>query len=312
VLCLCAWSLAARADGYLHELAHAVDARLDAVIAARVPQLVPPVPVVVHWKVQKLGAVDLGAPLVAFVAADLDGDGKGELYAVTPREVVVLAAREKEHGVRELGRAAFGGELAVPASRDPVGGAVQDGDAVVAAVSTWQRGLRVQLRGGHVTSVPDPIAGVPLCARRLMLVPGRNYYLDGGEALFGARCRELIDATGHTMHAAATLATSGLLAVVVGGQRHDFDKVGVAFDLADVDRDGVPEVIVSGATAPGDPDAVKVFAFAGDDKKPEFRKAFNGGVVGVAAVDLDGDGALEVVVAVRLVGSTKVDLWRLN
>jgi hypothetical protein len=34
---------------------------------------------------------DLGAPLVALTAADLDGDGKPELYAVTSREVVAIA-----------------------------------------------------------------------------------------------------------------------------------------------------------------------------------------------------------------------------
>jgi hypothetical protein len=271
---------------------------------------VPPVPIAVHWKAQKLGAVDLGAPLVALGAADLDGDGKGELYAVTPREVVVLVARE--HGVHELGRAQFGGELAVPASRDPVGAAARDGDAMVAAVSTWQHGLRVQLRGGRVMAATDAVAGFPVCAQRLALVPGRNYFADAGGALYAGQCRDVIDATGRSVRTSALLAPTGKLAVTVGDEHREYTGVGVAFELADIDRDGVPEVITSGSGAPGDADAVRVVAFGGDEKKPVFRKTFAGGVVGIAAVDLDGNGALDVVVAVRLVGSTRIDLWRLD
>jgi hypothetical protein len=69
---------------------------------------------------------------------------------------------------------------------------------------------------------------------------------------------------------------------------------------------------VSGAGAPGDPDAVKVIALGTDDKKGLFRYRFNGGVAGIAVIDSDGDGAMEVIAAVRLVGATRVDLWRFN
>ncbi len=300
----------ARADGFLHELAHQAAQRLDAAIAARPPAIVPPVPVVVHWKAQKLGAVDLGATLIALAAADLDGDGKGELYAVTPREVIVLAA----HGssVRTLGRAAFSGELAVPAPRDPVGAAVRDGDAIVAMSSAWQHGLRVQLRDKAVVSAPDAAAGFPVCERRLQLVPGRDYFAEPSGDLYAGQCHDVIDTAGKSVRAAAMLSTSGKLAVAVGAEHREYLGVGVAFDIADIDHDGTPEVIYSGAGAPGDADAVKVVTFGGDDRRPVFRKSFNGGVAGVVAVDLDGDGMLEVVVAVRLVGSTKIDLWRLD
>ena len=37
-----------------------------------------------------------------------------------------------------------------------------------------------------------------------------------------------------------------------------------------------------------------------------------GGVAGLAVVDIDGDGVEDVVSAVRLVGSPRVDLWRLE
>lgn len=293
--------------GFLHDLAREASVRLEAVIAARAPALVPPVPVAVHWQARKIGAVDLGATLVALTAADLDGDGKAELYAVTPREVLVFAASGRT--VREVGKVAFGGELAVPASRDPVGVAVVDGDAVVAATSQWQRGLRVQLHAGRVSAVADGVAGFPVCGARVTLVPGRNYFSDD---TLGGRCRDVVDAAGKNEHVAATLGMGGKLAVVVGSEKRELTGVGVAFDVADIDRDGVPEVIFSAASAPGDADTVKVVPFGGDEKKPVFRRVFNGGVAGVVAADVDGDGALDVIVAVRLVGSTKIDLWRLD
>ena len=51
---------------------------------------------------------------------------------------------------------------------------------------------------------------------------------------------------------------------------------------------------------------------SGDEKKGLFRRTFNGGVVGVVVADGDGDGAAEVIAAVRLAGATRVDLWRLD
>ncbi|HEY4058268.1 MAG TPA: hypothetical protein VGM39_16760, partial [Kofleriaceae bacterium] len=66
------------------------------------------------------------------------------------------------------------------------------------------------------------------------------------------------------------------------------------------------------AGAPGDPDAVKVFTLGGDEKKGLFRKVFQGGVAGLAIADGDGDGVTEVIAAVRLAGSARADIWRLD
>ena len=63
---------------------------------------------------------------------------------------------------------------------------------------------------------------------------------------------------------------------------------------------------MSGYVAPGDPDGVKVISVGGDEKKPLFKKNFNGGVVGIAVVEST------IVIAVRLAGASRVDLWRLN
>lgn len=328
VAALCCAGAAARADGpahvddgYLARLATAVRSRLDDAAQAHVTRLVPPVPIAVKWKPQKLGALDLGAPLVAVAAADLDGDGKAEVYLVTSLEVIAVAIAGRR--IHTLGRVAFTGEPAVPAPRDPVGTAVIDGNAVIAAASPWARDLRIEWVHGALTARHGP-GGFVVCGDRLQLAPGRNHFREAGAALFGARCRaDLTDAAGAPLRVRGELALSGALEVVVercaaGGlacrqaASYQYKDVGVAFDLADVDRDGTPELIASSASAPGDADTVRVIPLGSPAARAVFKKTFNGGVAGVVVADGDGDGVAEVVAVVRLAGATRVDLWRLN
>ena len=323
-----AWSAAARAEpDYLVRLATTARVRLDELAAARAPRLVPPVPVAVTWHATRLGSLELGAPLVALGGADLDGDGRGELYAVTAREVIGLALRGGK--LAELGRVAFTGERAVPAPRDAVGTITVEGRELIAAASPWARELRVTLQGGVLAGRPGD-AGFLVCpGERWRLAGGRNHFAGDAGPAYGARCRaDLVDREGYPLRVRARLAATGRLAVEVqrcapgapgapaGGCEpagtFEHAGVGVAFELADVDRDGTPEVIASDATPPGSPDHVRVLALGGDDRRPLYKKPFQGGVVGIAAVDGDGDGAVEIIAAVRLVGATRVDLWRLN
>jgi hypothetical protein len=162
-----------------------------------------------------------------------------------------------------------------------------------------------------------------VCGERLALAHGKNHFRDGTAALIGARCRDdLVDPAGLPLRVRAELGVSGTLEVAVarcapgGGDCQPAGTfavrdVGVAFEIADVDHDGVPDAIVSSASAPGDPDAVRVVAL-GRPGKPAFKRTFNGGVVGLAWTDVDGDGALEVIAVVRLAGATRVDVWRLD
>lgn len=310
----------ARAEpGMLARLVTAVRQRLGDAAEAHVVKLVPPVPVALKWKLQKLGSLDLGAPLVATAAADLDGDGKAELYLVTAREVIAVGFAGK---LRELGRVAFTGEPAVPAPRDVVGTAVVDGTAVIAAVSAWARDLRVEWRGKALTAKHGP-GGFQVCGERIALAAGRNHFRDGAAAMFGARCRtDLVDAAGVPLKVRGELGVTGVLEVAtercppagacVALPGHAYKDVGVAFEIADVDRDGTPDVIASSASAPGDADAVRVIALGSPAGKSTYKKTFNGGVAGVAAADGDGDGVPEVIAVVRLAGATRVDVWRLD
>jgi hypothetical protein len=301
--------------GIFQQLADQLHARVAAAIAGAA--LRPPVPVVVHWKARRIGTLDLGSPLVALAAADLDGDGKGELYAVTAREVIAISLGGPGSGAggkpHELGRVAFVGDPPAAVSRDVVGSATRDGKSIVAAVSGYARRLRVHWRGG--TLVGDPGApGFELCTHETAtLSPGKNFFGDGPSAIYAMHCHDdLVDPTGHPLAVRGTVSTTGKLEVTVGAAHYELSGVGVAFELADLDRDGRPEAIVSAAGAPGDSDAVKVVTLGGDDKKPMYKHAFAGGIAGLVAIDGDGDGVLEVIAAVRLAGATRVDLWRLD
>jgi len=320
VLLLALPALADPRDDYFARLAAAVRSGLEDAASARAPTLVRPVPIKVTWKAVRVGSLDLGAPLVAMTAADLDRDGKGELYAVTSREVVAYALEPRR--VTVLGRVAFTGAPAVPAPRDVVGTAAIEGTELVAGVSAWATELRVSWQGTALVGQPGAPGFLVCPGERAVLVPGRNHFGDPLAPLLGVRCRaDLVDAEGHPLRVRAAL-TAGKLAITVErcsasgacqpAATHEYKDYGVAFEIADVDRNGTPEVIVSGAGAPGDPDAVKVIPLGGDDKKGAFRYRFNGGVAGIAVIDSDGDGAMEVIAAVRLVGATRVDVWRFN
>jgi hypothetical protein len=321
VLVWCAAVWQARADDdYLARLAGAVRAQLDEAAAAHVAKLVAPVPVTLRWKPQKLGSLDLGAPIVAITAADLDGDGKAEIYLVTSREVIAVGIAGK---LRELGRVAFTGEPAVPASRDVVGTAVVDGHMVIAGVSAWARDLHVEWRGKTLVG-KHGVGGFRVCGDHVQLAAGRNHFREGGAQLFGARCRDdLTDPVGTPLRIRGELSTTGVLEVTVEkcaastacqpAGSFQYKDVGVAFEIADVDRDGTPDVVLSSASAPGDADSVRVMPLAaGPAGKHLFKKPFNGGVAGVAVADGDGDGVAEVIAVVRLAGATRVDLWRLD
>lgn len=322
----CALASSARAggdqDAYLARLAATVRDRLAALEAARGPRLQPPVKVDIRWRAVRLGSIEPGAAFVALAGADLDGDGRGELYVVTAREVVAFAIRSGRPV--ELGRVPFAGERTLAGPRDAVGTAVVEGGELVAASSAYVKELRVSWANKKLVAQAGG-AGFLLCpGERVPLAAGRNYFGSAGNHFYAARCRDdLVDAEGHPLRIRAELGLKGKLAVTVqrcaaGGTAcqpaagAEYTGVGAAFEIDDIDRDGTPEVIVSDDSTLPDPDYVKVLALGRDDKKAVFRKQFNGGVAGLASIDSDGNKVAEVFAAVRLPGATRVDLWRLD
>jgi hypothetical protein len=307
--------------GVMHDLAAEIATRLEALRAARQrePVIAVPVRIGVAWKPQRLTpALELGAPLLTLGAADLDGDGKAELYAVTTREVIAFAIAD--HRVKELARVSFLGEQAMPAPRDPIGAVVIAGNVLIASSTAFTRTLRVTWQHQQlVGSAGEP--GLEQCAgERVQLTAGRNYIGDDKTGSYVTRCREIVGAHGERQQLRGVLGLTGRLEVAracAAGATCErapalaFTKVGTAFELADLDRDGTPELIYASANPPGEPDELRVVTLGGDEKKPTWRKAFAaGGVAGLAVAELDG--APVVIAAVRLVGSTRIDLWRMN
>lgn len=144
--------------------------------------------------------------------------------------------------------------------------------------------------------------------------------VDDKAGYYGVRCAEVEDPAGHELRVRGTLGLTGKLDVAVARCEGDtcqrtadvtIAKAGTAFDLTDLDRDGHPEVVFAGANAPGEPDDVRVVTLGDDERKTRLKKTFTAGGVAALAVG-DFDGAPAIIAAVRLVGSTRVDLWRLN
>jgi hypothetical protein len=289
-----------------------------------------PVPVIVKWNPRRIATLDVGGALGALIGADLDADRVPELYAVTDQAVIVYGlhglARSGDGKVRELTRLPFRGAAAAIRPRDPVATVAVDAASgeLMAGSSGYARSVRARWQAGALV-VLEELEGLPLCGhQRGQLAAGRNYFTEAElakESFYGERCRdELPLAEGGVARAVARLPLDGPLRVTVqprcdgascAPRQYELPGVGAAFDVGDVDRDGRIDVAYAGAGAPGDPDAVRVVPVA-DPRRTLFRRAFTGGVVAVALVDLDGDGAAEVIAAVRLPGSPRVDLWRLN
>jgi hypothetical protein len=301
VLVMLTSTASAGPDDFVQRLLVETRARIDAAIAARPPVLVPPKKIAVKWRLTKVASIDLGAPLLALTGGSLIRGGRGELYAVTPREVIALGLHGKK--LVELGRAALSGERAIPTPRDLVASAIVNGETLVVHVSSFATSTTLTWVDKALVATPGT-AGFDLCPGvTLQLTPGRNYFGD----LYNARCASLVDAEGRALRVRGDVSVANKLTVTSGAQTFEYKDAGVAIELADVDHDGTPEVIYSAAAAPGDADTLRVLSLGDDEKKPKLKKGFTaGGIAGIAAVDG------QVFLAVRLVGATRVDFWRVE
>ncbi|HUH04599.1 MAG TPA: VCBS repeat-containing protein [Kofleriaceae bacterium] len=328
---------------FVDELWRQATAALEQAVAARIPPLRPPVPVPVTWRARRMGTVDLQAPLLALTAVDLDADGTSELVALTTREVLLLR-RVDSRRVDVVGRLELPAGPSSLRPRDPVGQlaviAGANGPEVLARASGSARGLAVALREGKLAELRG-FDGFPVCDLGSVTLEGsRNYFAraslvwrDPKQApalagdFYATGCANgMVDVAGRPLDSFAVLATDGTLALRFERRCRDEDaecrsnpvfettltNVGIAFAVGDIDNDGLPEVISANDQPPGDPDRVSVYTPRGSRWQRVFQHGFSGGIAGIAIGDFDGDGAMDVATAVRLVGSDRVDLWSLD
>jgi VCBS repeat protein len=271
----------------------------------------------------------LGAPLLALAAADLDGDGRAELLALTADELVVLSVDREATTVRQV--LALEGPPPVPRPREPVGALVVADGQILARTSEHALGLVAAPDKGLLARA-GTFKSYALCALHdangkqhiaaATLGPGVSWFAGSAVAFQPA----LAMAPALPAKIVAATCGGGILAVADAegklrlwrdGDQAPWivlDGVGTAFQVVDLDADGQLEVVASAYRPPGTGDVLGVWRLAADGSATLVRRGnpLTGGIVAVAAGDFDGDGLPDIVAAVRLVGSTRSDLWLLD
>lgn len=262
----------------------------------------------------------LDATVLALAVGDVLGDGRAAIAVVSPHGLAlvqngrVVARRE----VPEL--------PAGRAPRDPTAAiAIGDfgGGRIAYFLAGANNGEVIAVEGGSLRPV-GVLSAAPICAGAAgklfgHFVPGRGTiadtlapYIDPKEIrAIPAKGRELVGvaATPRPSRIAyAALYSDGALIPLGQDLKPAFSpvaSVGAGFALADLDGDGVPELVASSGT-PGPTDRIRVLRFGGG-KEPEV--AFESGPIAGAllaggAGDLDGDGRDDAVLAAPLPDGT--------
>jgi hypothetical protein len=281
---------------------------LSRVVGVQPEQLIAPptVNTTVHYGVDPIARVP--ARVLALTLLDADGDGRPELAALTPTEVLLLRPdgeilARRDHSLLPE---------AVHPSRDPSGGLVTvdgpKGHRLLYTFSGQARGesLAADRTGLHALSLADQ---TPLCVSSAGLVTST---IVEGTNLYGPDVR--MSGVVHTLaqpvlalRANPAPGDPALLALYADGQAQPLSGtltelgaplVGVGeAALADLDGDGIPELVVSSSAPAGPSDQVRILKPG--QSVPVFQsELLSGAVLASIAGDIDGDGKADVVLAV--------------
>lgn len=214
-------------------------------------------------------------------------------------------------------------------SRRPVATATSDGERWIVRTSEHASAIAIRLEdtGPEITPISSycPPNGFPQddgCARR---TPGRDVFesvLDGtpgapppppaSAPFYARRVRHVRQATGELVRYEVTVSAAGRLAVRTPKGRSAAAGYGAALALADVDADGLPEVLASSADPVGQGDRLTVLRIRPDGSLVIVwsSERLAGSVLVAGSADVDGDG-LEELLAIEepANGDTNARLW---